>query len=221
METEITLQDQERAKGWEYWAFAVNLRRLKYGFQGQLKMSRTELQEVLRNGEISGIEFKRDDIDGDILAIEIVALANHSGGLILLGVEDDGTISGITRERGILEEWVMNACRDKIRPEINPSYEFITDAEPGKTVSAIVVLRKACPLEETFRVQPLPSQGQALQVVLPGADRLKFELCTRHFRVDMTPGPRVSLIRYETETADSYTHCVYISACRQCTASGE
>ena len=100
-------------------------------------MTRTELLEILQNGENSGVEFKRDDIDPRALAKEIVALANLRGGRVLLGVEDDGSVSGIVREK--LEEWVMTVCRDKIRPEIIPYFELLRDADAGKTVAVIQV----------------------------------------------------------------------------------
>ena len=100
-------------------------------------MTRTELLEILQNGENSGVEFKRDDIDLRALAKEIVALANLRGGRVLLGVEDDGSVSGIVREK--LEEWVMTVCRDKIRPEIIPYFELLRDADAGKTVAVIQV----------------------------------------------------------------------------------
>ncbi|MFZ7112694.1 MAG: helix-turn-helix domain-containing protein [Desulfatiglandales bacterium] len=83
--------------------------------------------------------FKRDTLDNRALAKEIVASANHSGGGILLGVDDDGSITGITRPD--LQEWVMNACRDKIRLEIIHFQEEIRDAEPGKHVAIMRVDR--------------------------------------------------------------------------------
>ena len=100
-------------------------------------MTKTELLEIIRNGENSGVEFKRDDIDTRALAKEIVALANLRGGRVLLGVEDDGIISGIVRAK--LEEWVMTVCRDKVRPEIIPYFELIPDADAGKTVAVIQI----------------------------------------------------------------------------------
>lgn len=50
-------------------------------------------------------------------------MANFLGGSIFIGVEDDGTISGITKPN--LEEWVMNIFRDKVHPTILPHYEEI------------------------------------------------------------------------------------------------
>ncbi len=86
-------------------------------------MNRTELMEIIRNGENSGVEFKRDDVQPVDLAKEIVAFLNFQGGIILLGIDDDGMIRGTTRQN--LEEWVMNICRDKVKPEVIPYYEKV------------------------------------------------------------------------------------------------
>jgi len=102
-------------------------------------MTKTELLEVLRNGENSGVEFKRDVTDNRSLAQELVAFANLEGGRVLMGVDDDGTVAGISRAN--LEEWVMTTCRDKIRPEIIPYYELLRDVEPGKNVAVVQVVR--------------------------------------------------------------------------------
>ncbi len=50
-------------------------------------MLKTELLEIIVNGENSGVKFKRDDIRPEQLAKEVVALANFQGGRILLGVD--------------------------------------------------------------------------------------------------------------------------------------
>ena len=95
-------------------------------------MNKKELLSIINNGENSGIEFKRDDIPIQDLAREIVAFANYQGGMILLGVEDNGSISGIQRQN--MEEWVMEACRIKIDPEIIPYYEVVV-FEKNKGIS--------------------------------------------------------------------------------------
>jgi ATP-dependent DNA helicase RecG len=102
-------------------------------------MTRTELLELIRNGESSGVEFKRDTIDNRALAKELVAFANLRGGRVILGVEDDGSVTGITRAD--LEQWVMNACRDKIRPELIPYFEIVHDVDSGKDVAVVQVDR--------------------------------------------------------------------------------
>jgi len=102
-------------------------------------MTKAELLELIRNGESSGVELKRDDLDNRALAKELVAFANLAGGKVLLGVDDDGSIVGLTR--AALEEWVMTACRDKIRPELIPYFELVRDVEPGKDVAVVHVQR--------------------------------------------------------------------------------
>lgn len=84
-------------------------------------MLKAELLEIIGNGENSGIEFKRGDIRPEQLAKEIVAIANLQGGRIILGVEDDGTITGLKQTD--TQEFVLNVFRDKVFPQIIPYYE--------------------------------------------------------------------------------------------------
>ena len=104
-----------------------------------MSMTRTGLLEIIRNGENSGVEFKRDVVQSHALAKELVAFANFEGGIVLLGVEDDGRVSGITRDDP--EMFVMNTCRDKVRPGLIPFYEVVKDVEPGKDVAVVRVSR--------------------------------------------------------------------------------
>lgn len=100
-------------------------------------MTPTDLTELLRNGEDSTLEFKRDDVPNHELARELVAFLNLEGGTVLLGVEDDGRISGTTRPR--LDEWVSELCRTKIEPPIVPLLSWVKDAEAGRDVLAVRV----------------------------------------------------------------------------------
>ena len=61
-------------------------------------MNEQEIAELIRQGEGLTMEFKSDRNglpDRDLVAA-VVALANTEGGLLLLGVEDDGTITGLS-----------------------------------------------------------------------------------------------------------------------------
>ncbi len=102
-------------------------------------ITRTQLLEIIANGENSGVEFSRDTLRNYNLAKELVAFSNLDGGMVILGVEDDGSISGLTRNR--LEQWVMNACRDKIRPGMIPFFEIMREVEPGRDVAVVRVPR--------------------------------------------------------------------------------
>ncbi|HEV7668180.1 MAG TPA: ATP-binding protein [Thermoanaerobaculia bacterium] len=97
-------------------------------------MKREDVLDLIRNGEDSGVEFKRDDVTNYDLAKEIVSFLNVAGGVVLLGVEDDGTISGTTKDR--LDEWVAELARRKIEPPVIPFLSWAKDVEPGKHVLA-------------------------------------------------------------------------------------
>ncbi len=80
-----------------------------------------ELKNLIANGESSNLEFKAEQVKPEDLAKEIVSFLNFQGGKILLGVEDDGAISGVSRPD--VEEWVINICRNNVVPQIIPGYQ--------------------------------------------------------------------------------------------------
>ena len=71
------------------------------------------LQELIAQRENSALEFKRDGIGPDELAKEFVGMLNRDGGTVLIGVEDDGSISGVKKAT---EEWISNIARNNIIP---------------------------------------------------------------------------------------------------------
>jgi Predicted transcriptional regulator containing an HTH domain and an uncharacterized domain shared with the mammalian protein Schlafen len=79
-----------------------------------------EVLKLIAGGENSYVEFKEDTVDNKKLAKEIIALSNHRGGYLLLGVDDAGKVSGIARNDN--EERMVNICSDLIKPVINPAY---------------------------------------------------------------------------------------------------
>lgn len=100
-------------------------------------MLKSELLELIANGENSGVEFKRDDVRPEQLAKEIVALANLQGGRVLIGVDDDGTVSGIRREN--FEAWVMDTVFGRyVHPILQPFYEEVA-LDDGKRVAIVSI----------------------------------------------------------------------------------
>ncbi len=97
-------------------------------------MPQYDLQEILRAGENSRIEFKSIAFHADSLAKEVVAFANMSGGEILIGVADDRTLEDADRS---LEERVVNICRNNIHPSIIP--EITTMVVDQKNILRVVV----------------------------------------------------------------------------------
>lgn len=99
-------------------------------------MNRLQLEELIRNGESSGVEFRRDDEILERVAKEMAALLNFEGGYLLLGVEKDRTVSGLTRDPAKAEEWVMEIARTHLRPATIPFWETI-DWGDGKIVGVV------------------------------------------------------------------------------------
>lgn len=91
------------------------------------------MQVSIPNTENQYVEFKSEGIKAADLADEIVAFANSEGGEIWLGVEDDGSVSGLSRS---YDEDVMNICRTNCIPPIQPLYdEFEIDGQRIARVS--------------------------------------------------------------------------------------
>ncbi|MGE6529519.1 RNA-binding domain-containing protein [Pseudomonas sp. NPDC077382] len=84
-------------------------------------MTLVELQQILARGEDSRHQFKRDFNNTDALATELVAFANTSGGLLLIGVDDSGAVSGLSgADVSRLNQMLSNAASQNVKPAINP-----------------------------------------------------------------------------------------------------
>lgn len=85
------------------------------------------VRQLILQGENSSVEFKDSRVRKESIAKEICAFSNSSGGVLLLGVSDDGDISGLDKDYDY-EEWIMNISRDMVSPPVNPVYtEVIVD----------------------------------------------------------------------------------------------
>ena len=102
-------------------------------------MNKTALLAVIAQPENSTVEFKRDDCHPDDLAKDMSALLNREGGVILLGVEDDGRISGLTKNVKETEEWLMNIAQNKIQPPAIPVWDSVL-MDDGKVVGVVKLL---------------------------------------------------------------------------------
>jgi len=58
-------------------------------------MNNNHVKTLISEGENSQVEFKSEAVSNEGLAIVMIAFLNGQGGVILLGVEDDGKITGI------------------------------------------------------------------------------------------------------------------------------
>ena len=78
-----------------------------------------KLTDIIRRGEGERTEFKRELPEGSIkkLGTEIAALANHKGGVLLLGVDDQGEIYGV-EEPDNLDNRISGFLRSKLKPPL-------------------------------------------------------------------------------------------------------
>ncbi len=89
-------------------------------------MEAIELLAIIARREDSGHQFKDNFSNINSLAAEMVAMANAQGGDILVGVTDNGNISGLSAsDISRLNQLVSNAASQSVKPPINPVTENI------------------------------------------------------------------------------------------------
>ncbi|MBS1912340.1 MAG: ATP-binding protein [Bacteroidetes bacterium] len=66
-------------------------------------MNAKRLRAIIEMGETDTVEFKRKFSGFEKIAKEMIALANTRGGMILVGVDDDGSIVGVDSEKSEID----------------------------------------------------------------------------------------------------------------------
>lgn len=88
-------------------------------------METEELLAIIAKGEDSKHQFKQNITRAESLVPELAAFSNSKGGLLLIGVTDEGGIQGLTIEdMGRINQLVSNAAKD-VKPPISVTTENI------------------------------------------------------------------------------------------------
>lgn len=88
-------------------------------------METEELLAIIANGEDSRHQFKGNITRSESLVPELAAFSNSKGGLLLIGVTDEGGIQGLSIEdMGRINQLVSNAAKD-VKPPISVTTENI------------------------------------------------------------------------------------------------
>ena len=104
-------------------------------------MTRRELEQLVDLGEGISVEFKRRVPRAERIAKEVVALTNTNGGRIVLGVDDDGTITGV--EHASEQEFLLRQAVDAhCRPVVEYKTERIV-VEPRVDVLLVTIPESA------------------------------------------------------------------------------
>jgi len=109
-------------------------------------MEIVELLEIINRGEDSSHQFKRSVDSPNALAAEMAAFSNSRGGLLIIGVDDDGTIIGLSpSEIAATNNRISNAASQGVNPAISTWSDNITIGD--KTIIVVDIpqgLRKPC-----------------------------------------------------------------------------
>lgn len=100
-------------------------------------MTHSDLERLVTAGEGEYVEFKQRVPTDERIVKEVIALANTSGGKLLLGVSDDGSIAGVrdpVEERFVLERALDRHCE----PEVEYTIALIR-GQDGKEVLVVDV----------------------------------------------------------------------------------
>ncbi|MEM7035401.1 MAG: ATP-binding protein [Bacteroidota bacterium] len=98
-------------------------------------MTYNELRRIAAAGEGLHTEFKRKLPEWEKLIREVVAFANTEGGVVLIGVDDDGSLPG-TRDPREIEE----VLELKLPTYARPAPEFTLEAIPLTRKRAVVAI---------------------------------------------------------------------------------
>ena len=95
-------------------------------------MTLSELKAQVALGEDSRRQFKQDMQSPDALAAEMAAFANSEGGVIFLGVADDGSLPGLSlADVSRLNQMISNVAAQHVRSPLTVQTENV-DLENGR-----------------------------------------------------------------------------------------
>ena len=83
-------------------------------------MNSHDVKTLIIEGENSCVEFKSEAVSNEDLAIVMIAFLNGQGGLIMLGVEDDGAVSGIEGPLDKKMNSISQLAQNRVKPAIIP-----------------------------------------------------------------------------------------------------
>lgn len=87
-------------------------------------MDKSEFEILLRHGEDSRTQFKKDFTNASAMALELIAFSNALGGKLLIGVNDSGNVTGLSDDDiRRLNQLLSNAASENTVPPVYPASE--------------------------------------------------------------------------------------------------
>lgn len=168
-------------------------------------MTVAEIQQLISEGETIRSEFKSARAHPDALAAAVVSFLNTEGGVLLLGVEDDRTVTGVM-DADAASQRVDQILANNITPRATAYIETVTYA--GHTLLKITV---PCGLDRPYHTQ----RGQCFVRVNAGkrlASREEIRrmyLSVRAFYYDETVVLNSGIDAVDTSVFDEFLNLVY------------
>ena len=110
-------------------------------------MTEKEIEILLSEGEGLNVEFK-SSFNNEVIET-LVAFANTSGGSVLVGVTNDGILSGVTINSETIQNW-LNEIKNKTSPCVIPDVEVV---EKGVIIIVVFSIQE-------FPVKPVSIRGK-------------------------------------------------------------
>ncbi|GHU74017.1 transcriptional regulator [Spirochaetia bacterium] len=125
-------------------------------------MTTQEMLQIIALGEDSEHQFKRTITNTESLAAEMAAFSNGPGGMIFVGVEDNGTITGLSIDDvRRINQLISNAASQNVRPAINPTTQNI-GTDKGIVLVITVPMGIDKPNNESLHADEQPVRGTSI-----------------------------------------------------------
>jgi ATP-dependent DNA helicase RecG len=93
-------------------------------------MEAFEIMEIISQGETSKVEFKETIASSGQLSAEMIAFANSLGGMLLVGVKDNGDIKGLeANELKTIQDLAMNVAANNCKPPLGSIWTEVVKIE--------------------------------------------------------------------------------------------
>ncbi|UVE50787.1 ATP-binding protein [Haloferax larsenii] len=107
------------------------------------------VEEILA-GESEKVEFKREFPGTDKMGKEIAALANTAGGVVAIGVNDDGSIYGVDDIESLQLRVANLATSEKFRPPIYPDFKVLEISDESILIIEVEELDRPCAVDYRY-----------------------------------------------------------------------
>ncbi|MBF2053693.1 MAG: ATP-binding protein [Candidatus Sericytochromatia bacterium] len=102
-------------------------------------MTLADLHKEIALGEDSTRQFKADLRNGESLAAEMVAFANAEGGMLLVGVADDGSVPGLSQaDVHRINQLITNVSSQQVRSPLTVHTQNLS-VQPDRLVIVLKV----------------------------------------------------------------------------------